>query len=123
MEVDSSSASESSPARAPPPSSARRKRRGVKLTKAEREARQQQRRAAAEGLIGVATEDESGADFEMRRTRLLAHVHQAEWDAAAALGGESIQLAEVLLRALLPLGRHKLVSHLAACPLPCLLQR
>ena len=36
--------------------------------------------------------------FEDRRARLMLHVCRAEWNEAAALGGESVQLAGELLR-------------------------
>ena len=44
----------------------------------------------------------------------MAHVGRAEWNEAGALGAESLQLAQELLSALLPLGRHRLTTHLAA---------
>ena len=93
---------------APPGPQRKKKSRGVRLTKAEREARQQQR------LTAAADDIKPGAAFEARRGRLLLHVSRCEWNEACQLGQESVQLAHELMGALIPLGRHKLLTHCAA---------
>ena len=86
----------------------KKKSRGVRRSKAEREARQQVRLAAA-------VEDSTpGATYEARRERLLLNVSCCEWNEACCLGMESVRLAEQLMRALIPLGRLKLLTHCAA---------
>ena len=50
--------------------------------------------------------------FAARRAQLLQHVACAEWQDAGALAKQSLKLAAELLRAMLPLGRHKLAAHL-----------
>ena len=79
--------------------------RGAKLSKAERLARRDARLAAA------ASDASDASAFEGRRAALLAHVSSQEWDAALALGGESVPLATALVHALLPLGRLKILAH------------
>ena len=91
----------------------KKKRRGVRLSKQEREARQQQRLAVAQGSV-LPSEDPTREAFCERRQRLLLHVEHGQWNEAGALGAETVQLAEELLRALEPLDRHKLTTHLAA---------
>ena len=110
MEQDESSASESaSPALVVPK---KKKSKGAKLSKAERQARQQQRQAAAQGVVVSSDTDE--ASHEARKSLMLTHVGHGEWEAATAIGGESVSLAAGLLTALLPLQRHKLTAHIAA---------
>jgi predicted nicotinamide N-methyase len=111
MEASPSEPSPSSPvfdASAPEPSK-KKKSRGARLSKAEREARREAREAAA-------VEDTAGASgtFEVRRKRLQLLVSRSEWDEAASLGGESLPLARDLVRALVKLNRHKLLTHCAA---------
>ena len=86
----------------------KKKSRGVRLSKAEREARQQQRRVATENG-GTA-----GSDYESHRERVLLHVSRCEWDEACLLGQTSVHLAQELLQALVPLGRLKLLTHCSA---------
>jgi hypothetical protein len=116
LEMDSESSELDSPVvpRVLEADAAKKKSRGVRLSKADREARKEQRLAAAQGKVGAASEDTSDDAFAARRAQLLQHVARAEWQDAGALGKESLQLAKELLRAMLPLGRHKLAAHLAA---------
>ena len=112
--MDGDSPSETSPsspvfdASAPAPPK-KKKSRGARLSKAEREARREAREAAA-------VEDTAGGSdtFEVRRTRLQLLVSRSEWDEAASLGCESLPLARDLVRALVKLNRHKLLTHCAA---------
>ena len=117
MEDDSSASELDSPVvpRVPAALAAKKKkRRGVRLSKQEREQRQAQRLAAAQGQVGSASEGGPDAEFAAQhREQLLGHVERAEWNEAGALGGANFLLAEELLRAVLPLGRHRLTAHLA----------
>ena len=83
----------------------KKKSRGAKLSKAEREARRELR------LNAAAADSAGGAALEERRARLLAHVAAGEWDESLSLAVESAPLANALVRALVPLGRHRQLAH------------
>ena len=83
----------------------KRKSRGAKLSKAEREARREQR------LHAATADNQGGLAFQGRQAQLLAHVAMNCWDEALALGVESVPLARELVRALVPLRRHRQLVH------------
>ena len=116
MQADTSDSEAASPVvpRVPEAAKKKKKSRGARLSKAERQERQNQRAAAASGDAANYSEDPSTEAFIARHEKLLLHVSRAEWNEAGALGGESVQLSEALMKALQPLGRHRLTAHLAS---------